>query len=94
MRFETTPNPNAIKCVLDGKLATAAPGAGGVGGMTSRSFRSAQDAAADPLAAALFAIPGVVGVLIGPGWVTVNKAADGAWPVLKPQIERVLKGHA
>lgn len=90
MSFETTPNPNAIKCLLiGGASASAAPAAQGLpGGMTTRSFRSPADAAGDPLASRLFQIDGVTGVLIGPGWFTVNKAAGAEWAQLKPEIEK------
>ncbi len=84
--FQPTPNPNALKCVLDAAVSDR-----------PRSFRSAADLgdpAAEPLAAALFALPGVAGLLICDNWVTVNKAPDAAWPALKPAISRVLKAHA
>jgi len=106
IRFETTPNPNAIKCLLTGsagggwglgRSGVAAPPADGLpGGMTTRSFRSpaeaggAGGAAGDPLASRLFQIDGVAGVLIGPGWFTVNKAASGEWARLKPEIEKAV----
>lgn len=78
--FQPTPNPNALKCILD------APLAGPV-----RSFRSAAEASADQLAGALFAIPGVTSVLISGGWLTVNKAPDMDWPKIKRAVEEVVK---
>src|SRR5438128_1453945 len=60
--FQPTPNPNALKCVLDRPLPEPI-----------RSFRSAAEAAGDPLGSALFAVPGVTAVLLSGGWLTVNK---------------------
>lgn len=79
VEFRETPNPNAVKCVLD-----SSPGA------TPRSYRRPQDAAGDPLADALFGVPGVVGLLIHDGWITVTKSPGAAWKTLKPAVERVL----
>jgi hypothetical protein len=79
VRFETTPNPHALKCVLDRAL----PGG-------ARSYRTPEPAPDDDLAKALFALPGVTGLLIFGEWLTVNKSPEAAWPDLKPAIERVL----
>lgn len=80
-KFQETPNPNAVKCVLD------RPVGGGI-----RSYFRAEDAAADPLAWGLFAIDGVTNVLINSGWITVNKQADADWGAVRAGIERVLRG--
>jgi hypothetical protein len=77
--FETTPNPNAKKCVLDGRISDR-----------PRSFRSSDDAMGDPTAAALFAIPGVTGVLMNGDWVTVNKAAEAAWGEVERGVRETL----
>jgi len=82
IEFVSTPNPNAMKCVLDVPL-----------GSGTRSYFSAASAAGDAHAAALFAIEGVTNVLIHEsGWVTVSKSPDVAWPALKKKIERTLAG--
>lgn len=78
-RYDDTPNPNAIKCILDRAIP---PG--------PRSYRAADQAGADPVAAALFAIPGVSGLLFADGWLTVNKSPDSAWKSIKPAVERTL----
>jgi len=79
-RFEPTPNPNALKCLVE-------PGPGGI-----RSyFRPDQcDPAEDPLAAALFALPGVASLLIHTEFITVNKAPDADWPALKKAVRQTL----
>lgn len=78
-QFQDTPNPNALKCVLD-RTITESP----------KSFASQASAASDPLAARLFAIPGVTNILIHPTWITVNKAPGAAWKALKPAISKAL----
>jgi len=79
LKFQETPNPNAVKCVLD-----RSPG------QSPRSFFNAASAAEDPLGKALFEIPGVTNVLINDGWITVNKEPQRAWPGVKDAIERTL----
>jgi len=78
--FVTTPNPNALKCVLDVSPAPGGP----------RSYTRAEDAAADPLGAALMAIPGVRNVLIHDGWISVGKTPDAEWKRVKADVKRVL----
>lgn len=92
IRFEPTPNPLAVKCVLDRAV-------GPTGDVAARSFRDAESARGEPLAAALLGLPGVQGVLFGPGgelgaWVTVTRRTDADWKALKPAVERVLSGVA
>lgn len=77
--FQTTPNPNALKCVLERPI----PG-------PIRSHRGTAGTESDPLAAALLALPGVTSVLISGDWLTVNKSPQTDWPTLKPAIQRVL----
>ncbi len=77
--FQPTPNPNALKCVL------ANPIEGPI-----RSYRDASGFAGDPLAEALFGLPGVVGLLISGGWLTLNKSPEADWSVLKPAVQKVL----
>ena len=56
----------------------------------SRRERAAEDAAADPLGAALMAIPGVRNVLIHDGWISVGKQPDAEWRSVKAAVKRVL----
>ena len=77
--FEPTPNPNAVKCVLDAVIS-AEP----------RSYRKAADAAADSLASALFAIEGVVNVLICADFITIGREPGAKWPPIKREVQRVL----
>lgn len=82
VEFESTPNPNAVKCWLDGRVSEG-----------PRSYFNAAAAAGDPLAGALFAIPGVVNVLILGDWITVSKSPEASWPAVKSGVRRVLQEH-
>lgn len=79
-QFQSTPNPNAVKCILSASISDSI-----------RSYRRPEDAASDPLAAALFRIPGVTGLLITPDWITVNKAAEAGWGTIQKAISQALK---
>ena len=79
LRFQDTPNPNAVKCVLDRKVTEK-----------TRSFFSAAEASDDPLAAALFGIPGVTNILMNGDWITVSKDPKSAWKSIKAGVEKVL----
>jgi len=79
--FETTPNPNAMKCWLDRPISEG-----------TRSFLDAEAAGGDPVAAALFRDAGAVTVLFGGEWLTVNKRPDASWAVVKKKISKVLAG--
>ncbi len=82
VQFQDTPNPNALKCVLDGRIAPA-----------PRSFFNAEQAKGDALATALFAIPGVTNVLIHDGWITLSKAPDTDWKPVKAAARKVLRAE-
>lgn len=81
---QPTPNPNAMKFVVEGQTLAAAG---------SRTFADATSAAADPLAAALFAIDGVAQVFFLKDFVTVTKTPEAAWPELGPAVEAALTAH-
>lgn len=78
-RFETTPNPNALKCWLD----TPIPGG-------PRSFHNAAAAADDPIAASLFQNAGVTNVLLYGEWLTINKPPEADWNAVKKNAREVL----
>ena len=42
-----------------------------------------------PLAAALFAVEGVTGVLLMGDWLTVNKSPEAKWPAIKRGVEKL-----
>ncbi len=86
VRFEDTPNPNAVKCWLDAPIEGA-----------PRSYFSADEAAdperGTPLAAALFAVPGVTNLLLMGDWMTVSKAASADWKAVKAGVQQALKAR-
>ena len=83
--FNPTPNPNAGKFTVGRTI---------VDGKASRSFYTAEQAAADPVAAALFELDGVASIFMVEDFVTVTKQPDADWSDLIPRvtdtIERVL----
>lgn len=85
IKTENTPNPATVK-FLPGQTILEQGG--------SADFQSAEDAQAySPLAARLFTIQGVCGVFLGRDFVSVSKANDTDWPVLKPMILAALMEH-
>jgi len=87
LRFDTTPNPNAIKCVLDQIIIPD--------GQPPRSYRDPQSAANDPIASAIFALGSegdITGVLMNADWITVNKSPTVNWSSLHKQLTHTLAG--
>ncbi len=82
IQTEATPNPATLKFIpgrvvmQDGTL----------------DMRDADSAVRSPLAARLFAIPGVSGVFFGSDFVTVTRAG-GEWQHLKPAILGAIMEH-
>jgi hypothetical protein len=85
-----TPNPDSLKFTVDGD-ATPAGASFLESGLAA--YRSAAEAAGDALGEALFAIPGVAGVLILPAFVTVNRTPGTDWGPLVSAVEHVLNTH-
>lgn len=82
VKLENTPNPNAIKALLDGRLIASG----------SRSYDHAAEAAGDPIATALFAIPDVTAVFLMPTFLTIVKAPAASWDALAQQVCQVVEG--
>ncbi|KAB2701026.1 NifU family protein [Ochrobactrum sp. Kaboul] len=83
IQTETTPNPATLK-FLPGKVVMQEGTA---------DFRDAATAGnTSPLAAKLFAVPGVTGVFFGYDFITVTKD-DGEWQHLKPAILGTIMEH-
>ena len=83
IQTEDTPNPAALK-FLPGKAVLGS----GVADFTSRDA-----AQRSPLARLLFEIDGVAGVFLGSDFVTVTKAGDKTWQVLKPMVLGAVMDH-
>ena len=84
VQMESTPNPNAMKFVTSITLCSQG----------SKSWTSAEDAADDPLGAALFDIPGVASVFMVNDFVTVSKDAGAGWGRLTHPITEAIERHA
>ena len=84
IRLEFTPNPNALKYVLDEQ--TLLP-------RGSASFMDKAAAEASPLAKRLMDIPGVASCMIGLNFVSITKLEEGDWEVLDVKTRDALKAH-
>ncbi|MCB2077628.1 MAG: NifU family protein [Novosphingobium sp.] len=80
---ETTPNPATLKFLPGQEVMTAG----------TREFISHEEAAASPLAEALFSLGDVTGVFFGREFVSVTAAPGVEWPQLKPQVVSMLLDH-
>ncbi len=84
IQTEQTPNPASLK-FLPGRTVM-------ISGVAD--FRDPDEAAArSPLAEQLFRIDGVTGVFLGSDFITVSKAEDREWYLLKPSILGVIMEH-
>lgn len=80
IEFEQTPNPNALKCLIDRTICEE-----------RLSYFSREAAAEHPVARALFDIEGVTNVMLLGDRLTVGKREDVSWRTLKPKIQRALE---
>lgn len=82
--LEFTPNPNTLKYSVNRELLAK----GAV------NFVKKEDAEArSPLAAKLFAVPGISGVMLGKNFVTVTKTEAGDWDVVHKNSSSIIEGH-
>ncbi|MEY4055287.1 MAG: hypothetical protein RL519_622 [Pseudomonadota bacterium] len=80
---ETTPNPATLKFLPGQEVMPAG----------TRDFRDEEDAAASPLADALFSLGDVTGVFFGRDFVSVTAGPGVDWSALKPQVVAILLDH-
>ncbi len=80
---ETTPNPATLK-FLPGRIVMESG---------TRDFADPEEAAASPLAEALFSLGDVVGVFFGREFISVTAAPGVAWGGLKPDVLSILLDH-
>ncbi|HEY9078674.1 NifU family protein [Magnetovibrio sp.] len=83
IQTEATPNPATLKFL---------PGTQVMGSGTA-NFTDAASAGNSPLALRLFDIDGVSGVFLGSDFVTVTKADEAAWDVVKPRVLAAVMDH-
>jgi len=82
--LEFTPNPNTLKYSVNRQLLDK----GAV------NFVKAEDVGVrSPLAAKLFAIPGICGVMLGRDFITVTKTEDGDWDVVHKTASETIHRH-
>lgn len=82
--LEFTPNPNTLKYSVNRQLLER----GAV------NFVKAEDVGTrSPLAAKLFAIPGISGVMLGRDFVTVTKTEEGDWDVVHKTTSETIHKH-
>ena len=82
IQTEATPNPATLKFLPGREVA----------GSRLMEFRSAEEAQASPLAAALFSVEGVSQVFLGGDFVSVTKGS-GEWQHLKPGVLGAIMEH-
>ena len=81
--IQPTPNPNALKFVLDREISDRPV-----------SFLTAAEGTNHPLASQLFEITGVTSVLILGDFVTVNKQAGIKWEPITARVKEILQKTA
>jgi hypothetical protein len=79
VRVESTPNPNAMKFVLNRPVTRS-----------TVSARSPDEAVGNPITAALFSIPGITGVMVLGDFVAINKSPGASWPDIKNAVQQNL----
>jgi Fe-S cluster biogenesis protein NfuA len=83
IQTQSTPNPATLKFLPGRDVSPSTP----------YEFISEDEAAASPLAAALFAVNGVRNVFLGSDFVSITKTDDADWAVLKPQALAAIMDH-
>ena len=84
IQTETTPNPNTLKFL---------PGLDVMEQGKTKMFHDASRASESPLAEALFKVEGVSGVFYGADFISVTKAEDSNWDLLKPHVLTTIMEH-
>jgi NFU1 iron-sulfur cluster scaffold homolog, mitochondrial len=75
---DLTPNPQALKFILNEKLLNR----------ETRSFQNKEEAQSDPLAKAIFDLPGVVSVFYMDKFITIEKEEKTPWgQIQRPFVE-------
>jgi len=81
---EGTPNPATLKFL---------PGREVMGDRGTADFAGAESASRSPLAARIFALPGVARVFLGSDFVTVTEDGSQGWGVLRAQVLGAIADH-
>lgn len=82
--LEFTPNPNTLKYSVNRELLEKG----------AANFTKKEDAEArSPLAAKLFNIVGIAGVMVGKNFVTVTKTEEGDWDAVHKSASTIIEQH-
>lgn len=84
IQTQDTPNPSTVKFL---------PGRDILETDHAVEFSSSTDTASSPLAQRLFKITGVANVFLGKDFISISKADDTDWSMLKPMILAALMEH-
>lgn len=83
IQTEATPNPATLKFLPGQAVMTSG----------TANFTEAAGATNSPLALRLFDIEGIEGVFLGADFVTVTKADEATWDVIKPRVLAAVMDH-
>lgn len=78
---ELTPNPHALKFILNEKILK----------YETRQFHNKEEAINDPLAKAVFELPGVVSVFYMDKFITIEKSKETQWGLIQRPFANLLK---
>jgi NFU1 iron-sulfur cluster scaffold homolog, mitochondrial len=84
VRIEETPNPDALKFLVDGRLVQSG----------AKSYDNAEAGKGDPLAEALFGLGNVNSVFYMDRFLTVTKPPQTAWDDLVPKVRETIESKA
>jgi hypothetical protein len=79
LEIQPTPNPNAMKFVLDRSLFSE-----------PASFYSPAEAQTNPLAAKLMAVIGVTHIMLLGDFVTIGKQPQARWSEISGRVKKIL----
>ena len=82
--IQSTPNPNALKFVLNMPVKTE-------GKVT---YKNADQARENPMAAAIFTVSNVTEVYFYDNYVTVTQDGNADWDAIEEQIRQIILDHA
>ena len=82
IEYEDTPNPDALKCWLDGRISEEV-----------QSFLRPDAAVGNALAEAIFEGGLVTTLLINGDWLTVCRTPGKGWGTVKKHLDRALFAH-
>lgn len=83
IQIQQTPNPNSLLFHIDQTVTEK----------RMQQFNTAEEAAGEPLAKALFEIDDVASVFFMPNSITLSKSPQGDWQAIAPEAEEAIRAH-